>query len=266
LLVKCDALRLEDIKLNGSTKPLVIECEYSDENIPKRKTLLVKTIGLPRITALDIYCETLGNLLAREIGIETPEPFIVKIEEDFIDINQKRLREESIKIKAGLGTGCEYFESGFTPVKSNMFLSKEKFEKAILIYGFDLLTQNPDRTENNPNCAMKGDSIIAFDFEKSLSFLFPIFGQKVKPWEFSKLNFSGNNRHVFKSNLKAKENEINWQPFIEKVKQIEKENLEEICSFLPIEFGNYTDQVCEHFMSIVSNSRHLEFELQRSLS
>lgn len=265
MLIKCDALRLEDIKRNGSTKPLVIDCEYSDENIPKRKTLLVKTIGLPRVTERDIYCETFGNLLAREIGIETPEPFIVRIEKDFIDINKKRLWEENITLKAGLGTGCEFFESGFTVVKSNMFLSKEKFEKAVLIYGFDLLTQNPDRTETNPNCAMKGDSIIAFDFEKSFSFLFPIIGQKVEPWEFSKLKLSGTNRHVFKHNLKAKENEINWQPFIKKVKQINTEKLAELCALIPFEFGNYTEQICEHFASIVSNIRHLEFELQRSL-
>lgn len=265
MLIECDALRLEEIKRNGSTKPLVIECEYSDENIPKRKTLLVKTLGLPRITALDLYCETLGNLLAREFGITTQEPFIVRIEDDFIRLNQKPLWEENIKLKSGLGTGCSYFDPGVTILKSNMYLSKEKFEQAVMIYAFDLITQNPDRTENNPNCAVKGDTIIAFDFEKSLSFLFPIIGQKINPWELSKLNLSGNNRHVFKSNLKARENEINWQPLIEKMKQINKEKIEELCSLIPTEFGNYTDKICEHFASIISNSKHLEIELQRSL-
>lgn len=264
MLIKCDALRLEEIKRNGATKPLVIECEYSYENIPKRKTLLVKTLGLPQISTIGLYCETLGNLLAREFGIITPEPFIVRIENDFIKLNQKPLWEESIKLKSGLGVGCAYFDSGFTIMKSNMYLSKEKFEQAV-IYGFDLITQNPDRIENNPNCAVKGDTIIAFDFEKSLSFLFQIIGRKSEPWEFSKLNLSGNNRHVFKSNLKARESEINWQPLIEKAKQIDKEKLEELCSLIPTEFGNYTDKICEHFASIISNSRHLEIELQRSL-
>lgn len=146
-----------------------------------------------------------------------------------------------------------------------MFLSKEKLEQAVMIYGFDLLTQNPDRRETNPNCALKGDKIIAFDFEKSLSFLYQILGQKPEPWELSKLRLSGNERHVFKSNLKAREKEINWQPLIEKVKQISKEKLEEICSSIPLEFGNYIDKICEHFDSIISNNRKLELELQRSL-
>ena len=203
--------------------------------------------------------------MAREFGIETPDPFIVQIDEDFVQATRKPLWEEGIKIKPGLGVGCEYFSQGFTVVKSNMFLSKEKFEQAVMIYGFDLLTQNPDRKETNPNCAIKGDKIIAFDFEKSLSFLFLILGQKAEPWELSKLNLTGNERHVFKGNLKAKQNEINWQPLIEKVKQISKEKLEEICSLIPIEFGNYTDKICEHFASIVSNNRRLELELQRSL-
>jgi len=265
LLIRCDALSLVDVKRNGTTKPLVIECEYSDENIPVRKTLLVKANGLPRITVLDLYCETLGNLLAREFGIETPEPFIVRIDEDFVQATLKPLWEESIKIKTGLGIGCEYFSQGFTVVTSNIFLSKEKFEQAVMIYGFDLLTQNPDRRETNPNCAVKGDKIIAFDFEKSLSFLYPILGQKPEPWELSKLNLTDNDRHVFKSNLKAREKEINWQPLIEKVKQINNEKLEEICSLIPIELGDSTDKICEHFASIVSNSKRLELELQRSL-
>jgi hypothetical protein len=134
-----------------------------------------------------------------------------------------------------------------------------------MIYGFDLLTQNPDRRETNPNCALKGDKILAFDFEKSLSFLYPILGQKPEPWELSKLRLSGDERHIFKSNLKAREKEINWQPLVKKVKQINKEKIEEMCSLIPLELGNYTDKIWEHFASIVSNSKSLELELQRSL-
>jgi hypothetical protein len=265
LLIECDALSLVAIKRNGATKPLVIECEYSDENIPVRKTLLVKANGLPQIANINLYCETLGNLLAREFEIETPKPFIVRIDESFVKAVQKILWEDSITIKAGLSVGCEYFSQGFTPIKSNMYLSKEKFEQAVMIYGFDLLTQNPDRIETNPNCALKGDKIIAFDFEKSLSFLFPILGQKPEPWELSKLQLSGNNRHIFKSNLKAREKEVDWQPLLGKVKQINKEKVEEICSLVPSELGNYTDKICEHFASIVSADKSLELELQRSL-
>lgn len=265
MLIECDALSFIEIKRNGTTKPLVIECEYSDENVPVRKTLLVKANGLPRITNLDLYCEILGNLLAREFGIETPKPFVVRIDEDFIKITRKVLWEENINIKSGLAVGCEYFSQGFAAITSNMHLSKEKLEQAIMIYGFDLLTQNPDRREINPNCAIKGDKLIAFDFEKSLSFLYPILGQKPEPWELSKLKLSGDDRHIFKTTLKAKENEINWQPLVEKVKQINKEKVEELCSLIPLEFGNYTDKICEHFASVVSKSKSLELELQRSL-
>lgn len=265
MLIKCDALSLIDIKRNGTTKPLVIECEYSEDGTPFRTTLLVKANGLPRITTLDLYCEILGNLLAREFGIETPKPFIVRIDERFVQAIRKPLWEESLAIKSGLGVGCEYYGQGFTAVKSNMFLSKEKLEQAIMIYGFDLITQNPDRRETNPNCALKGDKIIAYDFEKSLSFLFPIIGQKVEAWELSKLKLSGDERHIFKSNLKAKEKEVNWQLVIEKVKQINKEKVEEICSLIPPELGNHTSKICEHFASIISNIKNLELELQRSL-
>ncbi len=265
MLIKCDALGIDAVKRNGATKPLVVECEYSDENIPVRKTLLVKANGLPQIFNLNLYCEIAGNLLAREFGIETPKPFIVRIDETFIRATQKTLWEDNLILKEGLGVGCEYFSQGFTAVKSDLFFTKEKFEQAVMIYGFDLITQNPDRKETNPNCAVKSDKIIAFDFEKSLSFLFNIVGKVAEPWEVSKLRLSGNDRHIFKSNLKAREKEVDWQPLLEKVKQINKEKIEEICSQIPFEFGNYTDKICEHFASIVSNIKSLELELQRSL-
>ena len=85
------------------------------------------------------------------------------------------------------------------------------------------------------------------------------------PWELSKLKLSGDNRHIFKTNLKSREKEINWQPLVEKVKQINTEKVEELCSLIPLEFGNYTDKICEHFAFLVSNSKSLELELQRSL-
>jgi hypothetical protein len=266
LLNKCDALGLSAVKLNGRTKPLVLECEFTEENIPTRKTLLVKSLGLPEITTTALYCEVLGNLLAREFGIDTPKPFLVDLSEDFVRVTARPLWEYGIKINAGVGVGCEYFSQGFTSISSSMNLTKEQLEQATLIYGFDLISQNPDRREHNPNCAVKGDKIVAYDFEKSLSFLYPIIGAKPKPWEFSKLNLSGNEKHVFRSYLlKAKEKEINWQPLIEKVNQIDKEKLEYICSLLPSEFGDYTEEVLTHFSSIVSNSNQLMFELQRSL-
>ncbi|HEY0461237.1 MAG TPA: HipA family kinase [Pyrinomonadaceae bacterium] len=264
MLIKCDALRIESFSSVGRTKPLIIDCEYSKENTPVRKNFLVKAIGLPEIILSDLYCELLGNLIAREFGIETPEPAVVNLSEEFIQANNKAFWERNLKIKSGFGVGCEYFSQGFTAVTSNMFLTKELFEQAVLIYGFDLLSQNPDRPENNPNCAVKGDKIIAFDFEKSLGFaVYPIIGGTGNSWEVSKLKFE--RPHVFRSALKAKEREINWQPLVEKVKQINKAKIEEICSFVPSEFGNYTDKICEHFLSIAANSNQLEFELQRSL-
>jgi hypothetical protein len=264
LLIQCEALRIESISSIGRTKPLIIECEYNQNTNFFRKTFLVKAIGLPEITPSALYCESLGNLLAREFGINTPKPAIVNLTEDFIEATKQILWEKDIKLQSGLGVGCEYFNQGFTVLKSDMYLSKEQFEQAVLIYGFDLLSQNTDRLINNPNCAFKGDEIIAFDFENSLSFApYFIIGGSDNPWEVSKLVFAKN--HIFRNILKAKDKEINWQPLLKKVKQIDKDKLEEICSFVPIEFGNYTDKICEHFLSITTNSNQLEFELQRSL-
>jgi hypothetical protein len=229
---------------------------------PLRKTFLVKTIGLPEIQPLGLYCELLGNLLAREFGIITPNPAIIILSEEFIEANKKSFWERNIKLRAGLGVGAEYFSQGFTAVKSDMFLSRDLLGQATLIYGFDLLSQNPDRKEHNPNCAVKGNQIVAFDFDQSLSFIYPIIGTKSEAWELSKLKFGP---HVFYSNLKAKERELNWQPLIHKVKHLNRDRIEALCSLIPAEFGNYSEKVYKHFQTIIDNSNQLEFELIRSL-
>jgi len=264
-LLECDALSLVEIKRNGATKPLVVECELSLDNIPVRKTILLKTEGLPQISNLSLYCELCGNLLAREFDIETPEPFVVRVSEEFVAATRKVLWEESLKIEAGFGVGCEYFSQGFVGVNSNMALSKEKLGQAVMIYGFDLFSQNPDRKVTNPNCAIKGNRLVAFDFEKSLSFLYEILGPKVKPWELSKLFQYEKVWHLFKDSLSKRSKEIDWQPLIKRVKRIDKGKIEEICSQIPFQFGDYADKLVEHFEEIIVNNDRLEMELLRSL-
>lgn len=262
MLSTCEALRLEKISSVGRTTPLIIECEYGEDDIPSRNTFLVKILGLPEIQLSGLYCELLGNLVAREFGILTPKPAIVHVSEEFIEANKQPLWERNIKLSPGIGVGCEYFSQGFTAVKSNTILNGDLLVQATLIYGFDLLSQNPDRNEHNPNCAVRGDKIIAFDFDQSLSFIYPILGKKILPWELSKLGFS---KHVFMPNLKLKLSEVDWQPLIDKIEHLSQDRLQELCSLIPPIFGDYKDVVCEHFKVIKDNISQLEFELRRSL-
>ncbi len=263
-----EAERLETVLTSGRTQPLVLECvgpspagliSLQFETSTTRRLFVVKALGLPEITPPSLFRELFGNLLARELGIGTPAPALVNLAPEFVKAIKPFL-PHSVPLHAGLGVGCEYFRSGFTNVMPDAFLPDELLAQAALIYAFDLLVQNPDRTRLKPNSAWRAGSLIAFDFELSFSFLM-LIGQVAEPWEFSKHGIA--TTHLFRHALRDRK--IDWQPFVNAVSSLTKRRLEAMLKEFPSTWCGQTAQVVEHLLAVKRQSRKLTAELQRSL-
>src|ERR1017187_3790181 len=92
MLKRWQAVSFRAVLENGRTKPLVVDCSeigdsiVLDPNTPKppaRREFVIKAPGNPEVTTSLITQELLGNILARRYGLQTPEPAIVMISEDF---------------------------------------------------------------------------------------------------------------------------------------------------------------------------------------
>lgn len=258
MLQTWNALRVEHVKQSGRTRPLIIECAGDDG---ERQTLIVKARGLPEVDNLGLYCELSGNLMARELGLDTPQPSLVIISQEFVTNANSFLRSSNLKLEVGLAVGAEYFSKDFSAISAFSPLANEQIESAVRIYSFDLLVQNPDRLRTNPNCALSDKRLIAFDFNLAFSFLLPILGQKVESWEFSKLHAIRQN-HLFFNQLRRRT--VDWQPFIKSVNSLTKERIIEICEAVPTIWGSHTNRICEHLLSAAEKHQELEFELQKS--
>lgn len=261
MLERCEAIRLEEIKSAGRTRPLVIECEIAAEESISRELMLVKAFDLPEVDNYGLYCELLGNLLARELGLNTPKPTLVNLSKEFVSVTNLTLARENLRLKPGLGVGCEYFKPGFTSFVAGTPLEPEQKAQAAMIYAYDLLVQNPDRLPSNPNCAIRAGELIAFDFNLAFSFLL-LIGQQSEPWELSKLDIG--TKHLFHRSLRNQA--IDWKPFLSAVRKLTGNRMEELCGLVPPEWGSWAKKICAHFASIIGNVKKLEFELQRSLS
>jgi hypothetical protein len=68
--------------------------------------------------------------------------------------------------------------------------------EAARIYAYDLITQNPDRRADNPNCGSYNGRLVAYDFEMAFSFLYAIPGTAGEPWEVARLVFAGQQSSV----------------------------------------------------------------------
>lgn len=262
------AERLEKVLISGRTCPLLLECARSTaepqsglrfESATERRLMVVKALGLPEVTPESLFREMFGNLLARQLGVGTPTPALVNLEPEFVAAIKPFLPNQ-VQLHTGIGVGCEYFRHGFTNVLPDAYLSDELLAQAALLYAFDLLVQNPDRTRNRPNSALRAGNLIAYDFELAFSFLM-VIGKPTPVWEFSQHGIAAD--HLFRSTLRNRT--VDWQPFVSAVSSLTKRQLEALCDPIPSAWCGQAAQVIEHLLKVKRHARKLAVELQRSL-
>ncbi|NOT63914.1 MAG: hypothetical protein HOP19_27185 [Acidobacteria bacterium] len=259
-----EARRLHKVMTAGRTHPLVLECMHSnDDGHSHFQTMVVKAVGLPEVTGKSLFNEFFGNLLAREFGLFTPSPGLVNLSERFVRLANASalLKQYQLQVRSGLGVGCEFFDQGFTNVVPGAFLTTEELTQATLLYAFDLLIQNPDRTARKPNCAFQSQQLIAYDFEMGFSFLLPILGKAAPAWQVSAHGIGA--QHVFHPALQGRD--LDWQPFITTLRQLTKQRLEQLQDELPAAWHPLTEAVGAHLFEAQSQCDTMEAELQRSL-
>ena len=268
MLETWEAKRLERIISSGRTRPLVIECSRSSDEIEDRadeidesSLKVVKAFDLPEISAFGLFSELFGNSLARVLGLETPEPCLVHISTPFATAANLVLRREGLELKAGLASGCQHFSGGYRNVIPET-LSSDELQEAAQIYAFDLLVQNPDRIRQRPNCAIFSGNIISYDFETAFSFVL-LIGKQPSPWEVSKHGLAKN--HLFYSVLRAKKKEVNWKPLVSRLRKLKRDQVEELTSGFPHEWLGYAPKVYSHILTVAEHVKDFELELRRSL-
>jgi len=257
--------RLEDVMRSGRTHPLVLAClPVSPDGGTlgtEERLMVVKGPGLPEVTERSLFCEAFGNLLARELGINTAEPGLVRWEEDFVAALNPVLTRESIQIRSGMAVGAEYVRGGLASVVPGAFRSAEETVQASRIYGFDLLAQNPDRRPEKPNCASYKGGFLAYDFELAFSFLLALPGPE-QPWEVSRIGIAS--RHLFHAQLRTAE--INWDAFLAAVGRLSDKHLTNLRQGLPENWQPWGMRVQSHLLAIAAHPAEFKLELARSLT
>lgn len=254
-----EARRLDRVLTSGRTKPVVLECVLSSPQESLLRLMVVKAMGPPEVTETGLMCEMFGNLLARELGVQSPECALVNISPQMADVLRPRLHPSGFT--AGFGVGSEFMRAGLATVTPDMTLLPEEQAQAARLYAFDLLVQNPDRRVGNPNCAFIGKDIFAFDFEMCFSFIHLLFAQ-ANAWEVSKHDIAGN--HIFHGALHK--HMVNWKPFVQDVSRLTEERLRQMTTRLPSEWQAKTAGIRAHLLAVAAHPREFEVELQRSIA
>ncbi len=247
-----DALR------KGRTRGLVLQCSRKDGT---QRDLVVKTLD-KGISETGLFCEFFGNVVARAVGLNTPEPSLVHIDLDAAALinSSGAVRAIDKTVPPGLAVGCTYLRPAPLPPRTDG-LSVAQVEEAALIYAFDLLVHHPDRLVDNPNVLMFREHFIAIDFDLTFSFLWDILGG-IEAWEVSKLRFP---EHYFRQLLRASAF-IKWENVVHKALSFETADLEGFVQALPDQWHDAGARAVRHLRDVQSHEADFRWELMRTLS
>lgn len=204
MLTPVTAIRFDKAVGSGRTKPAILTCEHEDGS---EVELIAKFAAGCDMRERSLIAEALAALLAADLDLPVPEPFLVRVESDFaasvIDPTLRGLAEKSI----GWNFGSKKLPGGFSTISTDRVLSNALFPVAAEILAFDVFIANPDRSVANPNCLTNGRALAIFDHE--LAFLTEgIIGWK-PPWEPGGIalpkGLPPRNRHVFLEEIRGAE-------------------------------------------------------------
>ena len=116
--------------------------------------------------------QLISALLAEDLDLPVPKPFLVEVPDGFhagiATPEVSKLAQASVGLNfGGQKTTSRIHHLGKGQAHSIPFLRPLAAE----IFAFDVLTQNPDRRQVNPNLLTNGEELYLCDHEQAFSFL-----------------------------------------------------------------------------------------------
>jgi hypothetical protein len=147
-----------------------------------------------------LICELMASLLAEDLDLPVPKPFIVEVPPNFL-VGEGKSELSVIAAKsAGLNFGSQKLPTGVGTWPKDKPIPVLLRPLAAEIFAFDLLIQNPDRRRDNPNLLWSDEELYLCDHEQAFSFLMGVIRWQ-PPWTGQGTEFL--RHHVFFRQLTA---------------------------------------------------------------
>lgn len=192
-----DAVQFYRMMSNGRTKPMLVGAERSTGEMVD---VVAKFPG-DGLAKPGLIREAIGAMLASDLGIGTPEPYVVYAGSAFVESLRQSNAVAATRIAegCGIGYGSAHLTMGFQTWPSSRPLEPEMLPAAAEILAFDCWFQNSDRRHENPNLLFNGTKFAVIDHELAFMYEGVLFWKP--PWEHDGVT-SMVERHLFGSSLK----------------------------------------------------------------
>lgn len=251
MLSKVNASNLVRPVGNGKTKPYFITCETAGDDID----LIVKFSAACEQKERNLVAEAIAAMLAADLGLPVPEPFLVQIDDVFIRSITDSAIAKHIESSNRIAFGSAKLPEGFAAWTKHARIPKSLTNTAAEVLLFDAIIKNFDRRPVNPNCLRSSDAIGIIDHDTSLmdSELLLFW---TAPWSeggFDKICELDN--HIFApSNFEVKP--VRLDRFEAAWTSLPGERFQQYCEALPFEWGNhdaYLERTVDYLNEVKSN-------------
>jgi len=225
----------------GRTCPCLMLCEDDQGDMTE---VVVKLRTGHECTCTGLICELMASLLARDLGLPVPEPYLVEVDDVFhAGISDVNLANR-FRASAGLNFGSRFLGAAYVSWPQLRSIPAAIQQDASDIFAFDMMIQNPDRRENKPNLLRKGDDLAIFDHEMAFSFLYALVSDEY-PWDGKGIGFVKD--HIFYGGLKGKE--VSWNRLQGALEAIDSSRLSVYTDAVPKEWRQDSHVVAERIQS-----------------
>lgn len=200
MLSHVTAVRFDGRVQSGRTVPCRLTCEAADG--AEVEVVAKLSDGCDRkVTAL--VMEAIAAMLAADLDLPVPEPFLVTLEPEFIAGVTDETVAAMARRSSPVAFGSKHLPPGYTSWPVGKAIPKDALATAAEIFAFDMLIVSADRRPANPNCLFNGSGLAIYDHEIAF-FTEGIVGWQ-PPWKINSLeSFKRTRYHLFSEQLCGK--------------------------------------------------------------
>ncbi|MBX7540862.1 HipA family kinase [Qipengyuania sphaerica] len=197
MLTELEAIQYVRDVGSGRTKPIIVAGEDPHQNVVE---VVIKFSSACDLGTNSLAVEVIAACLAGDLGLPIPEPFVVRIPDDWRDSLPPDVRVRFSEFD-NLAFGSKLLWPQWPAWASGNRLTPPMVQTAAEILAFDGFIENVDRRDGNPNCLVNGEQLRIIDHELA----FPAMLLGPKPWQPGGLqSFTEHGRHIFRKELVAR--------------------------------------------------------------
>lgn len=196
MIPRLEANAVVRVLAHGRTSPCVVLASDAEGETHE---VVIKWRSGPEQKDIGGICELACSLLASDLGLPTPKPSLIEIDEEFHrSIPDPRLAL-IVERSSGLNFGSSFL-SGHNTWPRDKPLPMHLQQVGIETLAFDVLADNVDRRQAKPNILWNGAELALCDHEQAFSFLRGVLFWK-PAWAGGELKHF--REHVFFNQLKS---------------------------------------------------------------